>query len=284
MSAVGEPSRSASTDAPSAGARSSPPALDGALRRSPLAKRIEQGDLAAKHEMTERNLGLVYVLAKRYRNCGAAFDDLIQEGTLGLMRAVEGFDHRRGVKFSTYAAWWIRSSLLDAVGAEQSIRIPAHAAQQLAAVRRAEQELEGAGVRLASTADALAERSGLSASSVQALRTAATRHGVAGRAGGRRGQAAQRSDRRPAWSRTRRRRRPRGGAQGGVAAAAAATRAPPPRADPALRHRWRPTADPPRHRRTARREGGAELASSSARPCTACASCRPRGATWHNLD
>ncbi len=169
MSAVGEPSRSRAPTLPRPARGPRRPPLTGAEEIA-LAKRIEQGDLAAKHEMTERNLGLVHVLAKRYRNCGAAFDDLIQEGTLGLMRAVEGLDHRRGVKFSTYAAWWIRSSLLDAVGAEQSIRIPGHAAQQLAAVRRAEQELEGAGVRLASTAD-VAERSGLSASSVQALRT-----------------------------------------------------------------------------------------------------------------
>jgi RNA polymerase primary sigma factor len=136
-----------------------------------LAKRIGQGDRAAKQEMVERNLGLVHALAKPYRNCGVPFADLVQEGTIGLIRAVEGFDHRRGFKFSTYAVWWIRRSLLDAIGAAQPIRIPAHAAQQLSAVRRAEQELEAAGVRLAS-ADAVAEQSGLSASNVRALRTA----------------------------------------------------------------------------------------------------------------
>ena len=137
-----------------------------------LARRIELGDLAAKQEMTERNLGLVYAIAKPYRNCGVPFADLVQEGTVGLMRAIEGFDRHRGLKFSTYAVWWIRRSLLDAIGAARTIRIPAHAAQQLAAVRRAEQELERGGVRLASV-EALAERSGLSASSVQALRGAA---------------------------------------------------------------------------------------------------------------
>src|SRR5271155_1812537 len=136
-----------------------------------LAERIEQGDLAARQEMIERNLGLVHALAKPYRNCGVPFADLVQEGTIGLIRAVEGFDPHRGFKFSTYAVWWIRHSLLDAIGASQPIRIPAHAAQQLSAVRRAEQELEGAGVRLASFA-AIAEQSGLSASTVRALRAA----------------------------------------------------------------------------------------------------------------
>jgi RNA polymerase primary sigma factor len=142
-----------------------------ALAETGLAERITRGDLAAKQEMTERNLGLVHALAKPYRHCGVPYDDLVQEGTIGLIRAIEGFDHRRGVKFSTYAAWWIRRSLLDAIGAAQPIRIPPHAAQQLSAVRRAEQELEGAGMRLASAA-AVAERSGLSASNVRALRAA----------------------------------------------------------------------------------------------------------------
>jgi len=136
-----------------------------------LAKRIGRGDLAAKQEMIERNLGLVHALAKPYRNCGVPLADLVQEGTIGLIRAVERFDHRRGLRFSTYGVWWIRRSLIDAIGAAQPIRIPAHAAQQLSAVRRAEQELQGAGVRLAS-ADAIAEQSGLSASNVRALRAA----------------------------------------------------------------------------------------------------------------
>jgi RNA polymerase primary sigma factor len=134
-----------------------------------LAKRIGEGDLAAKQEMIERNLGLVHALAKPYRHCGVPYEDLAQEGTIGLIRALEGFDHRRGFKFSTYAVWWIRRSLLDAIGAAQPIRIPAHAAQQLSAVRRAEEELEGAGIRMAST-DQIAEQSGLSASNVRALR------------------------------------------------------------------------------------------------------------------
>src|SRR5207237_6276491 len=80
-----------------------------------LAKRIERGDLAAKREMIERNLRLVRSLAQKYRGRGADYDDLVQEGSIGLVRAVEKFDHRRGLKFSTYAVWWIRRSLAAAV-------------------------------------------------------------------------------------------------------------------------------------------------------------------------
>ena len=80
-----------------------------------LAKRIDRGDLVARRAMIERNLRLVYSLAQRYRGRGAAYDDLVQEGTIGLVRAVEKFDHRRGLKFSTYAVWWIRRSLANAV-------------------------------------------------------------------------------------------------------------------------------------------------------------------------
>ena len=75
----------------------------------------------------ESNLGLVHALAAPYRGRGVPYDDLVQEGTLGLMRAVERFDPGRGVKFSTYAAWWIRSALIDALGQAQVIRIPAKA-------------------------------------------------------------------------------------------------------------------------------------------------------------
>ena len=138
-----------------------------------LAKRIERGDLAAKQEMIERNLRLVHWLARRYRGRGAAYDDLVQEGTIGLVRAVEKFDHRHGLKFSTYAVSWIRRSLANAVGDVRTIRIPPNASDRLAAIQRAERELE----RLAPgspTTEAIAERTGFSVRRVQALREAAS--------------------------------------------------------------------------------------------------------------
>jgi RNA polymerase primary sigma factor len=138
-----------------------------------LAKRIERGDLAAKREMIERNLRLVHSLAQRYRGRGAPYDDLVQEGTLGLVRAVEKFDHRRGLKFSTYAVWWIRRSLADAVGNARTIRIPSSASERLAAIQRVERELE----RLAPgspSSEAIAERTGFSVRRVRALREAAS--------------------------------------------------------------------------------------------------------------
>jgi RNA polymerase primary sigma factor len=137
-----------------------------------LAKRIEQGDLDAKEEMIERNLGLVHALARTYRGRGVPFDDLVQEGTVGLVKAVEGFDHRREVKFSTYAVWWIRRLMLDALVGSNVIRIPSKANRQLAAVRRAEAELERIGPRRASDA-AIAERAELNETTVRSLRAAA---------------------------------------------------------------------------------------------------------------
>jgi RNA polymerase primary sigma factor len=138
-----------------------------------LAKRIERGDLAAKREMVERNLRLVFSIAQRYRGRGAPFDDLVQEGTIGLVRAVEKFDHRRGLKFSTYAVWWIRRSLADAVVDARTIRIPSNASDRLAVIRRAERELERLAPGSPST-EAIAERTGFSVRRVQALRDAAS--------------------------------------------------------------------------------------------------------------
>jgi RNA polymerase primary sigma factor len=107
-----------------------------------------------------------------YRRADVPFDDLVQEGMVGLVRAVDGFDHRRGCKFSTYAAWWIRRSVLDAIGSSNVIRIPAKAGQQLAAVRRAEAELERLGRRNASDTE-IAARTDLSDATVHSLRAAA---------------------------------------------------------------------------------------------------------------
>jgi RNA polymerase primary sigma factor len=138
-----------------------------------LAKRIERGDLTAKRELIERNLRLVHSFARRYRGRGAPYDDLVQEGTIGLVRAAEKFDHRRGLKFSTYAVWWIRRSLANAVIDARTIRIPSNASDRLAAVRRAERELERVAPGSPST-EAIAERTGLSVRRVQSLREAAS--------------------------------------------------------------------------------------------------------------
>ena len=107
-----------------------------------LAKRIERGDQEAKQRMIESNLRLVVSNAKRYRGLGLPFLDLIQEGILGLIRAVEKFDWRRGFKFSTYATWWIRQAMQRAVQHQaRTIRVPVHVAQELAKVRAAERKL-----------------------------------------------------------------------------------------------------------------------------------------------
>src|SRR5690349_7067252 len=150
----------------------SPLRLLSAAEEVGLAKRIEHGDLSAKREMIESNLGLVHALARTYRARGVPFDDLVQEGTVGLVKAVERFDHRREVKFSTYAVWWIRRSMLDVLARSNVIRIPSRANRQLAAVRRAEAELHQIGTRSASDAE-IAQRAELSVATVRSLRNAA---------------------------------------------------------------------------------------------------------------
>jgi len=136
-----------------------------------LAKHIEAGDPAARNRMIEANLRLVVAIAKGYRGRGLELIDLIQEGTLGLVRAVDGYDWRRGTKFSTYAAWWIKSGITEAIGRARPIRLPAPVVQRAFAVRRAEAALVSRLGRVA-TASEIAAELGLSVDEVDEARAA----------------------------------------------------------------------------------------------------------------
>jgi len=136
-----------------------------------LAKRIEAGDECARRRMTESNLRLVVTIAKGYQGRGVDLLDLIQEGTVGLMRAVEKYDWRRDIKFSTYAAWWIRHGIAQALMTARSIRVPESLLERAAAVRAEEHELSCRLGRRPSTAE-LADALDLTVEQVDEARAA----------------------------------------------------------------------------------------------------------------
>ena len=138
-----------------------------------LAKRIERGDRAAKERMITSNLRLVVSIARRYQTQGITLGDLIQEGVIGLIRATEKFDWRKGFKFSTYATWWIRQAVQRGVANKaRTIRIPVHVVEREQKVTRTERELS-AKLGRTPTDEEIAERAKLPLTQVREVREAA---------------------------------------------------------------------------------------------------------------